>query len=114
MGFWDLFKPKEKTDEKLLKLQNIVYDTDYNKISGYLQTNDYSGYNKVEYVKRLYCLVHIRRKFFDIITELNGEALKQSLAIIGFNYCEKLYSIEKDIREQYSGSDNYYDDRHRI
>lgn len=32
MGFWDLFKPKEKIDEKLLKLQNIVYGTDYNKI----------------------------------------------------------------------------------
>lgn len=82
--------------------------------SGYLQTDGYSGYNKVEHVKRLYCLAHIRRKFFDIITELNGEALKQSRAIIGFNYCEKLYSIEKDLREQYSGSDNYYDDRHRI
>ena len=82
--------------------------------SGYLQTDGYSGYNKVEHVKRLYCLAHIRRKFFDIITELNGEALKHSRAIIGFNYCEKLYSIEKDLREQYKGSDNYYDDRHRI
>lgn len=82
--------------------------------SGYLQTDGYSGYNKVENVKRLYCLAHIRRKFFDIVTELNGEALKHSRAIIGFNYCEKLYSIEKGLREQYIGSDNYYDDRHRI
>ncbi|MFR4981090.1 MAG: IS66 family transposase [Clostridium neonatale] len=82
--------------------------------SGYLQTDGYSGYNKVEHVKRPYCLAHIQRKFFDIITELHGEAIKQSRAIIGFNYCEKLYPIEKDLREQYSGSDNYYDDRHRI
>ena len=82
--------------------------------SGYLQTDGYSGYNKVENVKRLYCLAHIRRKFFDIVTELHGEALKHSRAIIGFNYCEQLYYIEKDIREQYSGSDDYYNDRHRI
>lgn len=82
--------------------------------SGYLQTDGYSGYNKVENVKRLYCLAHIRRKIFDIVTELHGEALKHSRAIIGFNYCEQLYYIEKDIREQYSGSDDYYNDRHRI
>ena len=82
--------------------------------SGYLQTDGYSGYNKVENVKRLYCLAHIRRKFFDIVTELQGEGLKHSRAIIGFYYCEQLYSIEKDLREQYSGSDDYYDDRHRI
>ena len=82
--------------------------------SGYLQTDGYSGYNKVEHAKRLYCLAHIRRKFYDIIADLHGEALKQSRAIIGFNYCEKLYSIEKDLREQYIYSDDYYDDRHRI
>ena len=82
--------------------------------SGYLQTDGYSGYNKVEHAKRLYCLAHIRRKFYDIIADLHGAALKQSRAIIGFNYCEKLYSIEKDLREQYIDSDDYYDDRHRI
>ena len=82
--------------------------------SGYLQTDGYSGYNKVEHAKRLYCLAHIRRKFYDIIADLHGEALKQSRAIIGFNYCEELYSIEKDLRKQYIGSDDYYDDRHRI
>ena len=84
------------------------------EFSGYLQTDGYSGYNKIEYAKRLYCLAHIRRKFYDITSDLHGEALKQSRAIIGFNYCEKLYSIEKDLREQYSDCDNYYDDRHRI
>lgn len=32
MGLLDLFKPKEKTNLKLLKLQNIVYQNDYDKI----------------------------------------------------------------------------------
>ena len=45
---------------------------------------------------------------------MKPEALKHSRAIIGFNYCEQLYKIEKDIREQYSNSDDYYTDRHKI
>ena len=82
--------------------------------SGYLQTDGYDGYNKVKNIKRLYCMAHIRRKFFDIISTLNPEALKQSHAIEGFNYCEQLYKVEKDLREQYIGSDDYYGDRHAI
>ena len=82
--------------------------------SGYLQTDGYSGYNKVKTAKRFYCMAHIRRKFYEIIENLNDEALKKSRALIGFNYCEQIYKIEKDIREQYSSSDDYYDDRHRI
>ena len=108
-------------------LENSIIMYDYNKtrssscrvqflkgFSGYLQTDGYSGYNRVENTKRLYCLAHIRRKFFEIIENLTPEALKKSRAIIGFNYCEQLYAIERIIREQYSSSDDYYDDRHRI
>lgn len=82
--------------------------------SGYLQTDGYSGYNKVENIKRLYCLAHIRRKFHEIIVNLDAEALKKSRAIIGFNYCEKLYKIEKDLREAYSKDDDYYEKRYKI
>jgi hypothetical protein len=32
MGFGDLFKPKEKENIKLLKLQNIIYGENYNRI----------------------------------------------------------------------------------
>lgn len=32
MGFWNLFKPKEKENIKLLKLQNIIYGENYNGI----------------------------------------------------------------------------------
>ncbi|WP_250674455.1 transposase [Paraclostridium ghonii] len=35
--------------------------------SEYIQTDGYSGYNKVENVKRIYCLAHIRRKYYDIV-----------------------------------------------
>ncbi len=82
--------------------------------SGYLQTDGYDAYNKVKNIKRLYCMAHIRRKFFDIISTLNPEALKQSNALEGFNYCEKLSEVEKNLREQYIGSYDYYGDRHAI
>ncbi len=76
--------------------------------SGYLQTDGYAGYNKVENVKRLYCLAHIRRKFHEIIVHLDEEALKKSRALIGFNYCAKLYEIEKNLRENHGKSKDYY------
>lgn len=82
--------------------------------SGTLQTDGYAGYNQVENVERLYCLAHIRRKYFEITSKLEGESLKNSRALIGFNFCEQLYKIEKDVREQYKGDDDYYKKRLEI
>lgn len=82
--------------------------------SGFLQTDGYQGYNKVENVKRIYCLAHIRRKFFEIVDNLNKEALKNSRAIIGFNYCEQIYELEKQLREKYSNQEDYYQKRYEI
>lgn len=82
--------------------------------SGYLQTDGYAGYNKVENIDRLYCLAHIRRKYHDIIVNLDEKALKESRALIGFNYCEKLYKIEKDLRKEHEEDENYYEIRYSI
>ncbi|GAB2323300.1 IS66 family transposase [Alkalibacterium sp. m-11] len=81
--------------------------------SGYLQTDAYAGYNKVENVKKLYCLAHIRRKFHEIIVNLDPEALKTSRALIGFNYCAQLYKIEKELSENYSDKPDYYEERYK-
>ena len=81
--------------------------------SQYLQTDGYAGYNKVDNVKRYYCLAHIRRKFHDIIVNLDEEALKESRAHIGFNYCAKLYTIERELREQFEHDEDYYEKRYR-
>lgn len=80
--------------------------------SGYLQTDGYAGYNNVSNIKRLYCLAHIRRKYHEVIVNLNEEALKKSRAVIGFNYCEQLYKVEKEIRNEYSTSNNYFEKRY--
>ncbi|MCT4612425.1 MAG: IS66 family transposase [Clostridia bacterium] len=81
--------------------------------AGVIQTDGYTGYNQVEDVKRMYCLAHIRRKFHEIIVNLNEEALKESRALIGFNYCAKLYAIEKKLREEHSEKEDYYDIRYK-
>lgn len=81
--------------------------------SGYLQTDGYTGYNKVENAKRIYCLAHIRRKYYDIVSNLDKEALKKSRAIIGFNYCEQIYAIEKDLREKYEKREDFFDIRYK-
>lgn len=82
--------------------------------TGYLQTDGYSGYNSVSGATRIYCLAHIRRKFYEVISNLDQETLKKSRAIIGFNYCEKIYKLEKELREFYSKDRNYHDIRFEI
>lgn len=80
--------------------------------SGYLQTDGYAGYNSVSGATRIYCLAHIRRKFHEIVSNLDKEALKKSRAVIGFNYCEQIYKLEKELRENYSNEPNYYEIRY--
>ncbi|SKB00685.1 Transposase, partial [Caloramator quimbayensis] len=82
--------------------------------TGVLQTDGYQGYNSVENVKHIYCLAHIRRKYFEIVSKLEGEALLNSRAVIGFNFCEQLYKIEKELKEKYQGRDDFYKKRYEV
>ncbi|MEL5865243.1 IS66 family transposase, partial [Clostridium cochlearium] len=70
--------------------------------------------NSVSGATRVYCLAHIRRYFHNIIVDLDEEALKNSRAIIGFNYCEQIYKLEKELRETHSSDENYYNIRFKI
>lgn len=81
---------------------------------GFLQTDGYNGYNSVSSAIRVYCLAHIRRYFHNIIVDLDEQALKNSRAVIGFNYCEQIYKLEKELRESYSSDENYYDVRFEV
>lgn len=64
---------------------------------GYLQSDGYSGYEKVRDVKRCGCWAHLRRKYQESMPK-NG-ATQGSAAAVGFDYCNKLFEIEKDIKE---------------
>ena len=50
----------------------------------------------------------------EIVENLDKEALKKSRGVIGFNYCEQIYKLEKEIRETYSSNEDYYDIRFNI
>ena len=70
---------------------------------GYLETDGYAGYNAVEGITRCCCWAHARRKFWEAIpSEMRNKhkEMDYSLpAVQGFQYIEKVFSIEKAINE---------------
>jgi len=64
---------------------------------GFLQTDGYSGYNKVPEVTRCGCWSHLRRKYQEAMPK--SGSLKDSAATVGFEYCNKLFAIEKDLEQ---------------
>ncbi len=61
---------------------------------GYLQTDGYGGYDKVEDVVHVGCMAHLKRKFHDAVTALpNGK--KTGTAVEGEAYCVRLFELEK-------------------
>lgn len=75
--------------------------------SGYLQTDDYGGYNKAvkaNQLTQLGCNAHARRKFNDARKSEPPQAVasgskKLSGADIGLLFYKKLYRIEKEIKD---------------
>lgn len=64
---------------------------------GYLQTDGYSGYNKMPDVTRCGCWAHLRRKFQEAMPR-NGDKAG-STAAIGFDYCNQLFAIEDRLKD---------------
>ena len=63
---------------------------DYN---GYLHTDGYSGYNKLNKVTHCNCLAHVRRKFHEAII-VDSE---DSIAKTARDFCDKLFAIESEL-----------------
>jgi transposase len=84
------YHPTRSSDVPLLYLHDYV---------GYLQTDDYSGYDAIareEGITHVGCWAHARRKFVDAqkVTKKAGSA-DVAIAAIG-----KLYKVEKELRGQ--------------
>lgn len=84
--------------------QIVIYD--YNKsrsgdvpkaflgdYDGYLHTDGYSGYNKLNKVTHCNCLAHVRRKFHEAII-VDSE---DSIAKTARDFCDKLFAIESEL-----------------
>ncbi len=70
---------------------------------GYLQTDDYAGYNAVateDSITQLGCWAHVRRKFIEAQKAApNNKKLKTSKADMAVGLIGKLYAIEKTIKD---------------
>jgi len=61
--------------------------------SGHLVTDGYTAYNAVENVTRCGCWAHMRRAWRDAMPK--GATTGNSKAAVGYNYCNKLFALEK-------------------
>ncbi len=64
------------------------------KFSGYLMTDGFSGYNKMDNAKRLTCSDHVRRKWFEAIRNKSGSLNYEDPAVVGFMAINKIYQEE--------------------
>ena len=69
--------------------------------SGCLVTDGYSGYNQVEGVIRCGCWAHMRRKWREAMPK--GATKENSKAAVGYDYCNKLFALEKKFSEMSDG-----------
>ena len=80
--------------------------------SGFLHADGYSGYHSLEKngnITVIGCIAHARRKFNDALKGIAEKDLSTSAAYIGKKYCDKLFSIEADIKNL--TSENRYNER---
>ena len=61
--------------------------------TGCLVTDGYAGYNQVQKVTHCGCWAHMKRKWREAMPD--GATVKTSKAAVGFQYCNKLFSLEK-------------------
>lgn len=69
---------------------------------GYLQTDDYAGYNSIVVengITQLGCWAHARRKFIDA-QKAGSKNKKAGKAEMAISFIRKLYAVEKQIAEQ--------------
>ena len=70
---------------------------------GLLQTDGYVSYDKVEDVTRCGCWAHTRRKWREAMPK--GATKETSKAAVGFDYCNKLFALEKELNKIQGGRD---------
>ena len=67
---------------------------------GYLQTDGYSGYGKLNGVTIVGCWAHARRKFTEALKALPPEQKDKPVAAkAGLEYCNRLFAVERQLKE---------------
>jgi len=72
--------------------------------NGLLQTDGYVAYDKVDGVTRCGCWAHARRKWREAMPR--GATKETSQAAVGFDYCNKLFTMEKELNKIHGGRED--------
>ena len=64
---------------------------------GYVHSDGYAGYNKLNGIIRCGCWAHLRRKFVEAIPGRKAKDAPLTSAEIGRNYCDRLFKIEEGL-----------------
>jgi transposase len=66
---------------------------------GYVHSDGYSGYNKLNGIIRCGCWAHLRRKFEEAIPGRRAKDAPLTSAEIGRDYCNRLFKIEEGLAD---------------
>ena len=66
---------------------------------GYVHSDGYSGYNKLQGITRCGCWAHLRRKFVEAIPKGKASGANGTNAEIGRDYCDRLFMIEDELKD---------------
>lgn len=67
--------------------------------NGYVHSDGYSGYNKLNGILRCGCWAHLRRKFIEAIPGRKSTDAQSTNAEIGRDYCNELFRIEQALSD---------------
>jgi transposase len=82
---------------------------------GYLQTDGYSGYGQLKDVTLVGCWAHARRKFSEALKALPAEQKNKPVAAsVGLDYCNQLFAIERQLKEQDLSDEERYKKRLKL
>ena len=96
-GNWDN-KPIVIFDYK--SSRSGAHPQDYlNGFHGFLHTDGYGGYEKVDGIVRCGCWAHLRRKFVEAMPPGAEKLITPCTAEIGKGYCDQLFKLEKEFAE---------------
>jgi hypothetical protein len=86
------YKPDKKKERPIEFLKGY---------SGYLTTDGYAGYRSLpETVVLTGCFAHVRSYFTDALKCLKSTDRPGSLALVGQEYCNKLFGVEREIKDK--------------
>ena len=66
---------------------------------GYVHSDGYSGYNKLDGITRCGCWAHLRRKFVEAIPDKKAADAPLTSAEIGRDFCNQLFKVEESLKD---------------